>query len=224
MTEKAPLITVTQYLDVISSWCFWAHPAWEELQSRYGGQVAFRWKIALMDASGLPATHAQMDWYYRRSGMMMRSPFMLKSSWHEIGMTEYLAPNAIAEAARDLGVGDDRVRLALARAGLLEGKQTGQWEVAAAVGATASGLDKNILLERARSAEVEQRLRASTAEFHLMQVSQRPTFVIESETGDRAVFAGFARVEPMAATIDAMLDDAAAYAAHGAHFGRPPEA
>ncbi len=149
---------------------------------------------------------------------------MLKSSWHEIGMTEYLAPNAIAEAARDLGVGDDRVRLALARAGLIEGKHTGQWEVAAEVGAAASGLDKAKLLERARSPEIEQRMRETTAEFHQMQVSQRPTFVIESEIGDRAVFSGFAKVEPMAATLDAMLDDAVAYAAHGAHFGTPPEA
>ncbi|MEO5720007.1 MAG: DsbA family protein [Chthoniobacterales bacterium] len=216
-------ITVTQYLDVISSWCFWAHPAWEELQRRYGDRVSFQWKIALMDASGLPTSHAQMDWFYRRSGMMMRSPVRLKSAWHEIGRTEYLEPNAIAEAARDMGVIDDRVRLALARAGLIEGRQTGRWEIAAEVGAAASGLEKAKLLERARSPEIEQRIRQDTAEFQKLQVNQRPTFVIDTEIGDRALFAGFAQAAPIAAALDAMLDDAVAYDAHAAHFGSPPE-
>ena len=170
----------------------------------------------------MPASHAQMDWFYRRSGMMIRSPFMLNSSWHEVGTTEYLAPNAITEAARELGVGDDRVWLALARAGLREGKRTGQWEVAAEVGAEASGLPKATLLERARSKEIEKRIRDSTAEFHKMQVTQRPTFVIDSDIGDRAVFSGFAKVAPMAATLDAMLDDIVGYDAHLAHFGTPP--
>ena len=216
-------ITVTQYLDVVSSWCFWAHPAWEELQTRYRDRVAFQWKIALMDAAGMPTSRAQMDWFYRRSGMMMRSPFQLKSSWHEVGQTEYLAPNAVAEAAREMGLEDDRVRLALARAGLLDGRTTGRWEVAAEVGAKASGFPLEKLLERARSAEIEERIRTSTAEFHALQVSQRPTFVIDSEIGDRAVFSGFAKAAPMAAALDAMLDDAVAYAAYGAHFGSPPE-
>ena len=39
-------IKVTLYLEVISSWCFWALPAWTELQKRYAGSVEFSWKIA----------------------------------------------------------------------------------------------------------------------------------------------------------------------------------
>ena len=42
-------ITVTNYLDVISSWCFWSEPTWAELKERYDGRVEFQWKIALMD-------------------------------------------------------------------------------------------------------------------------------------------------------------------------------
>src|SRR5687768_8965016 len=97
-------LKVTMYLDVISSWCFWAQPAWEELKKRYAGRVAFEWKIALMDASGFPKTIEQAEWFYRRSGMMMRSPFMLKPGWFEPNIQECLAPNLVAEAARDLGV------------------------------------------------------------------------------------------------------------------------
>ncbi|PYJ37900.1 MAG: disulfide bond formation protein DsbA, partial [Verrucomicrobia bacterium] len=72
-------ITVTYYLDVISSWCFFAEPAWAELKKRYEGKVDFRWKIALLDKTGLPTSQEEEEWFYRRSGTIMRSPFMLSS-------------------------------------------------------------------------------------------------------------------------------------------------
>ena len=143
-------IKMTLYLEVISSWCFWGLPAWSELQKRYAGRVDFAWKIALMDSTGLPATREQSEWFYRRSGTLMRSPFMLNAGWFEPGLTEYLAPNLVAEAARDFGVADDRVWGAIAHAALREGQQVGDWEVAAAVGARAGNLDQAKLLERAR--------------------------------------------------------------------------
>jgi len=45
-------LTVTYYLDVISSWCFFTEPAWAELKKRYEGKVEFQWKIALLDKTG----------------------------------------------------------------------------------------------------------------------------------------------------------------------------
>lgn len=213
---------VTNYLDVISSWCFWAVPAWQELQKRYGAQVDFRWKIALMDQAALPPTKEHTEWYYRRSGMLMRSPVMLKADWVEPGAKEYLAPNCTAEAARDLGSEDDRVWLALSKAELLEGKRIARWEVSAEIAAQASGLEAAKLMTRAQAPEVEASVRKSTAEFHALQVTQRPTFVIDTPIGDRAVFSGFAKAAPMAATIEAMLDDLVGYQAHAAHFGEPP--
>jgi predicted DsbA family dithiol-disulfide isomerase len=215
-------ITVTDYLDVVSSWCFWSEPTWAELKKRYEGRVAFQWKIALMDPTGLPTSREQEEWFYRRSGMMMRSPFMLSTSWYDPSLPEWLPPNCVAEAARDFEITDDRVRLALAYAALREGKKVGEWEVAAQIGADAGKIDRKKLLEHAKSPAVETRIRASTAEFHALQVTQRPTFVIDTEIGDRAVFSGVVRLEPLAATLDSMLDDAAAYVTHAAHFGAPP--
>src|SRR5438874_3755623 len=147
-------ITVTYYLDVISSWCFFAEPAWAELKKRYEGKVEFRWKIALLDKTGLPTSREQEEWFYRRSGTIMRSPFMLSSEWFQPGWPEYLAPNCIAEAAKDFGITDDRVRLALAHAGLREGKKFGEWKVAAEIGARAANIDVEKLLGSARSAAV----------------------------------------------------------------------
>jgi len=213
---------VTYYLEVISSWCYWAEPAWAELKQRYSGRVEFDWKLALMDGSGLPVSRNQCEWFYRRSGTIMRSPFMLNSGWFEPGLNEYLAPNLVAEAAKEFGATDDRARLAIAHAGLREGRKVGNWEEAAKVAAAAAGLDAAALLEKARSPAIEARARATTAEFHSLKVNQRPTFVLENRIGDRAVFSGLATAAPLAAAIDAMLDDAAAYAAHAAHFGPPP--
>jgi len=215
-------ITVTDYLDVVSSWCFWSEPTWAELKKRYEGRVTFQWKIALMDPSGLPVSREQEQWFYRRSGMMMRSPFMLNTEWYDPSLAEWLAPNCVAEAAKDFGITDDRVRLALAHAALREGKEIGDWNVAADTGAEAGRIDTGKLLALAKSAEIEQRVRTSTAEFHALQVTQRPAFVIDTDIGDRAVFSGVIKLEPLTATIDSMLDDAAVYAAHKAHFGDPP--
>jgi predicted DsbA family dithiol-disulfide isomerase len=215
-------ITVTDYLDVISSWCFWSEPTWAKLKERYDGRVEFQWKIALMDPGGLPTSREQEQWFYRRSGMMMRSPFMLNTDWYDPSRPEWLAPNCVAEAARDFGLIGDRIRLALSEAALREGKKVSDWEVAAEIGASAGKIDNKQLLERARSPEIEKRIRASTAEFHTLQVTQRPTFVIDTEIGDRAVFSGVVKLEPLTATLDSMLDDVTAYAAHKAHFGEPP--
>ena len=88
--------------------------------------------------------------------------------------------------------------------------------------AKAAGLVASALLQKAQSAEIEKRVRKTTAEFHSFQVTQRPAFVIENNIGDRAIFSGLVQVAPLACAIDALLHDAAAYASHAAHFGTPP--
>jgi predicted DsbA family dithiol-disulfide isomerase len=216
-------VKVTYYLEVISSWCYWAEPTWTELRRRFAGRpVEFDWKIALMDETGLPKSRAQLEWFYRRSGTIMRSPFMLNSGWFEPELKEYLAPNLIAEAARDLGAKDDRVRLALAHAGLREGQKVGDWKTSAGVAAHAAGLDPKTLLDRAQAEDIRERAQMTTKEFYSLHASQRPAFLMESNIGDRAVFSGLVQIEPFVATVDAMLCDAAAYASHATHFGPPP--
>ncbi len=213
---------LTYYLEVTSSWCHWAEPAWAELRTRFAGRAEFIWKVALMGASGFPVSRAQCDWFYRRSGTNVRSPYMLNSGWFVAGTNEYLAPNFVAEAAKDFGIADDRARLAIAQAGLREGRQIAQWEVSSEAAAAACGLDAATLLARAKAPEIEARARASTAEFHALCVTQRPTFLLENAIGDRAVFSGLAMAAPVAAAVEAMLADADAIAAYTAHHGTPP--
>lgn len=225
MHHPSPSVTVTYFLEILSSWCHWAEPAWIELKHRYAGRpVAFTWKIALMRPQDFPVSREQCDWFYRRSGTIMRSDTMLHSGWWEADLAgDYTAPNLVAEAARTLvPPGDERVRLALAQAALIEGARIGRLETAVAVAARAAKIPAKKLRAAAESEAVRERVELSTAEFHAHRIDQRPAFLLADGIGDKAVFSGLVRVEPLAAAIDAMLADSAAYASHAAHFGPPP--
>jgi predicted DsbA family dithiol-disulfide isomerase len=216
---------VTYYLEVLSSWCAWVEPTWAELKNRYAARgVSFEWKIALMTPGDFPVSRDQCDWFYQRSGgTVMRSPFKLNSGWFEADRKGlYHAPNLVAEAGKDFGFVGDELRLALAHAAVREGRQLGDLAEAVAVAAKATKLNPKKLRAAAESPAVKARVEASTAEFHAHQISQRPAFILGDAIGDKAVFSGLVSLGPLAATIDAMLADTAAYAAHAAHFGKPP--
>ena len=216
---------VTYYLEVLSSWCHWVEPVWAELKSKYAGRAQFEWRIALMREEDFPVSRSQCDWFYRRSGgTVMHSPVMLNSGWFEEGRRgSYANPNLVAEAARDFGFSDDTVRLAIARAGVVDGRKVGDMAEAVAAASKASGIAAKKLRARAESAAVRARVKASTAEFLAHRITQRPAFILEDSIGDKAVFSGLVRIEPLAATIGAMLSDTAAYASHAVHHGSPPK-
>jgi predicted DsbA family dithiol-disulfide isomerase len=216
---------VTYYLEVLSSWCHWVEPAWAELKKRYEGRARFEWRIALMQKGDFPVSKSQCEWFYRRSGgTVMRSPVMLNSGWYEASRKgSYDNPSLVAEAGRDFGVEDDTIRLALARAAVIDGRKVGDMALAAEVASKASGIPAKRLRAAAESAAVRARAEASTADFLGHRITQRPAFVLEDAIGDKAVFSGIVAIEPLAATIDAMLADTAAYAAHRAHHGEPPK-
>jgi predicted DsbA family dithiol-disulfide isomerase len=216
---------VTYYLEVTSSWCFWCEPMWAELKRRYEGRAEFQWKIARMQDSDWPTSREQCEWFFRRSGTVMRSPFMLNSAWFEpVKPGTYPAASYVAEAAKDFGFTGDEIRLVLSQASECEGQKVGRIDVAVAVAAKAGGrkLNARKLRAAAESPAVAARIAASTKEFFDHQITQRPAFVLEDEIGDKAVFSGLVRIEPLAAAIDAMLTDVAAYASFKAHFGGPP--
>jgi len=216
---------ITYYLEVLSSWCNAAEPAWAELKSRYGDRVDFQWRIALMGPGDFPGSREQCDWFYRRIGTITRSPVKLNLGWFEPERKGlYLAYNLVAEAGRDFGLTDDRLRLALAKAGHGEGRKVADMAEAVAVAEKAFGLDAAKLRAKAESSEVLGRVEASTAEFNAMKVGQRPTFVIEDSIGDKATISGLISAHPLIATIDAMFSDEAAYVSYAAQHGKPPSA
>ena len=127
------------------------------LKQRYAGRVEFDWKIALMRKEDYPASREQCDWFYRRSGMLMKSPFMLHSGWLE-PWREGLFPAAsyVAEAGKDFGITGDELRLALAHAADREGLKVASMGPAIEVAVKATKLDGRQLQARAESPEVER--------------------------------------------------------------------
>jgi len=217
---------ITYYLEVLSSWCTWVEPTWDALKARYAGRAEFEWRIASMNAADYPVSREQCDWFYRRSGgTVLHSPFMLNSGWFEKKRKGlYPAPNLVAEAGRDFGFNGDEIRRAIAYAGLREGRKVGDIAIAVEVAAKAGGISAKKLRAAAESAEVKARVDASTNEFFAHQINQRPAFIITDAIGDKAVFSGLVKIEPLAATIDAMLSDTAAYTSHLIHQGPVPKA
>ncbi len=61
-------VTVTYYLEILSSWCHWVEPVWARLKAQYAGRAEFEWRIALMRAEDFPVSRSQCEWFYRRSG------------------------------------------------------------------------------------------------------------------------------------------------------------
>src|SRR5215469_10943401 len=163
-------IKITYYLDLTSSWCYWVEPAWAELKKRYANApVQFEWQVALLDESSMSKSREQADWYYRRSGTIVRSPVMLHSGWLDPYQPEFLAINCVAEASKDFGVKDDLVRLALMEAAMRQGLKVADWNVCIQVAAKAATLDQDVLLAKAKSSEIETRVRSSTAAFHALK-------------------------------------------------------
>ena len=56
-----------------------------------------------MPAEAYPTSKEQAEWFYRRSGTIVKSPFMLNAGWFEAGRKIYDVPNLVAEAAKDFG-------------------------------------------------------------------------------------------------------------------------
>ncbi len=217
-------VTVTYFIEVLSSWCHWAEPAWVELRQRYAGRVDFRWRVALMRPEDFPVSTEQCDWFYRRSGTHVSSPYMLNSGWFEAERQgHYEAPNWVAEAGREfLGEEDERIRVALSVAAMRDGRRIGDLETAVAIAAEATGVEADALRNAAGSAAVKARVAASTQAFFDHQLTQRPAFLIESTIGDKAVFTGLWVANPLVAAIDAMLEDVARYQSFATHHGEAP--
>ena len=212
------MLTLIYYLDVLSSWCFYAEPNLRRLLDVLGERVRYEWRIALVENPAGGYSHRQYDWFYRRSGSI--SGVQLNSGWVSGKYDSSIVPNAAAEAARELGFSDDRVRLALSRAALVDGKPILDPAVSAEIVSHATGVASDKIRELIDDHHIRQRIADSGEEFKRLDVDQRPAFVLSSDIGDKVVFSGVWAYEPLHATATAMLGESAKYAAF-AHDNPP---
>jgi predicted DsbA family dithiol-disulfide isomerase len=212
---------IVYYTDVLSSWCTFAEEPLAKVRARFGSDLDYEWRVALLrDGAPLGYDQEMLGWYYKRSNSM--SGVLLNVTWLESKADATRWPNVAAEAARSLGKTDDTVRLALAKAGMIDGQHVQHRDVTERIAAAASGLDAAQLHKAIDDPAVAERIRVTTAEFRALPCTVVPTFLITNEIGDVNMLSGTFRYEPLAACVEQMIADAKAYAKYTA--ANPPPA
>jgi predicted DsbA family dithiol-disulfide isomerase len=189
------IVKLTYYLDVQSSWCLVSQPALERLRREAGDRLDYDWRIAILYEKGpMGYSRETCDWYYRRTASITGTK--LNADWHESSDETTVNANLAAEAARGLGVKDDRVRLAIARAAMIEGEPVATREACIDIAARAGGLDQAALGRAMDDPATMARIDASSREFDALGAKMRPTWVFSNDIDDFVVLSGLYGYEP----------------------------
>ena len=213
---------LTYYVDVLSSWCFVAEPALAAVREKYADRLAYEWRIAFLFNGGPMGYSPQLSaWQYRRNKSV--SGMTLNPAWRESANDTTWWANLATEAARGLGVTDDRVRLAISRAAMADGEHVGRRDVAVDVAVRAGGLDRAELereMDRPRTAE---RMWTSTNDYRGMRLDVLPVFLLRDSIGDTAVLSGLFQTATLLRCADEMIAAVDGYASYGAANPEPVE-
>jgi predicted DsbA family dithiol-disulfide isomerase len=214
-------VNLTYYYDVCSMWCALGDEVLAAITKRYGSRVLIERKIALInDGKPMDAGLEQEKWYYDRCEVATGHRF--NHNWIEKPGQTTWTPNAVIQAAENFGHGD-AVREMLKTEGLLEGKPILRREVAIELAAKATGISESELASAVDDEKTLNTIKASTAEFNLLRVNQRPTFLLRSAIEDTALLSGIYRPEPVFAAIEAMISDEDAYERFRASYPSIPQ-
>ena len=197
-------LRLTYNLDVLSSWCFAAEGALAALRERFSARIAYDWRIAFLFNGGpLGYSPALAAWQYRR--LQAVTGVTLNVAWRESAADTTWWANLATEAARGLGVTDDSVRLAMARAAMVDGELVSRREVAAAVAARAGGLSVEEVereMDRPRTAE---RMWNSTNKLRGMRLAVQPVFVMRNRIDDMAILSGLVKPATLLSCAEEMI-------------------
>ena len=200
---------LTYFFDVCSMWCALGDEVLAEIEKRYGDRLPITRKIALInDGAPMAAGLDQERWYYERCELVTGRRF--DHRWIESWGQSTVLPNALIHAAGKLGRGYE-VHEALKAAGMMRGEPILRRDVSVPLAVAAGGVERARLEKILDDPSTTQEMAATTAEFNLLGVSQRPAFVLKSAIEDTAIFSGIYRLEPILAAAEAMIADEDAY-------------
>lgn len=208
------------YLDVLSSWAFAAEGPLARLRQTLGDQLDYEWRLAYLFGGG-PMGYgvALSDWYYARNKTITGVTF--NGAWRESADDTTWWADLAAQAARDLGFTDDKVRLALSRAAMIDGKHLGRRDVAIEVAVQSTGLPAKDIERAMDDPATADHLRETTEQFGKLGVAMQPAFVMRSDIADMAVLSGLVRYETLWSCADEMLDASRKYAEYGERHPQP---
>jgi predicted DsbA family dithiol-disulfide isomerase len=158
-------------------------------------------------------------WQYRRLESV--TGVRLNPAWRESANDTTWWANLATEAARGLGVSDDRVRLALSRAAMVDGRHVGRRDEAVAVAVSSSGLNHTDLEREMDHPRTAERLWTAMMEYKSLPVGVLPTFVFRNDIGDTAILSGLVTVDSLKSCATEMLAAAEIYAKYNAANMQP---
>jgi predicted DsbA family dithiol-disulfide isomerase len=215
-------LKLTFYVDVLSSWSFVAEQALDRLRAELGARLEVEWRIAfLFDGGPMGYSLEKNAWYYRRNRSV--TGVTLNTVWRESMADTTWHANLAAQAARSLGIEDDRVRRALSRAAMVDGKHVGRRDVAVAIAASAAGVSVAELEKAMDDPRTAARMHETTAEFKALKLAVQPVFIFRNEIGDTAILSGLYTYETLAACAREMLAAADGYASFIAKNPEPKQ-
>ncbi len=212
-------VRIDYYLDTMSSWCLIAEQAIDQLRAEFGADIELEWKIVqLNEGAPFEASAEKFAWFYGRTKAV--TGVQLNPAWHTSMLDSSVFPNLAAEAARSMGVVDDRVRRALSKAAMNDGEHVPNKEVTLEIAAHAGGLDKEKLREMMDAHETLAKIMTNTIELRKLPVEVIPAFIISNHIGDIAILSGFHQYETLAAVVRESLHASVRY---GEFMSREPE-
>jgi len=202
-------VQLIYFVDVLSSWCLIAEEALDRVRREFVDRIEYDWRIAAL-RDPLDYTREMLEFYYQRTHALTGTK--LNSVWLEGRADGSKWADLAAEAARSLGVVDDRVRLALARGAMIEGRHMARRDVCVETAARAGGLNATELERTMDDPKTAARIKASSEAFASYNVPVRPTFVVRNSISDAYVLSGCWRYDLLAQAIRDALNDSDVYA------------
>lgn len=212
-------VDILYYFDTLSSWCLVADTlAIEPLRKKYGERVRVEWRVAqLFEGGPLPYPVKNYGWYYDRLERI--TGVKLNPAWRRSDLDSTSHANLAVEACRALGVGDDRVRMGIARAAMQDGKPMGERDAVIAEAAALAEIDAEEIDRAMRSPVVAERIYRSSQSFAKLGAAVRPAFDVRNAFSDRAILSGVWTF----ASLDAIVSEFLQTAQTTADLGPEPQ-
>ena len=210
---------ITAFVDVLSHWCLAAQPALDALRATLADDV--RLDVVLAPVAGeasMGFTNAQESWFYTRGTLAYGTE--LDASWCEGPETTTWHANAAVAAGVSFGSNPIVLGRRFSRAAMVDGLLLARESEAVRAVAKFTGVDEAELLDTMCSDAVVQALHDGNARLKRIGCSERPSWELVNDNGDRAVLQGVWQAEAILPLVRALLDDERAYKRAGA----PPAA
>ena len=195
------------FIEVLSHWCLAAMPA-----ARVLADLTPNFEIVYApskDGGPVGYTNEQMRWFYRRGAMAYGRE--LRADWCEGPQTGTWFANAVGYVGAQATGEPIRVAHAVMSAALEQGLRLGRADECFAFMGRYLGQPASEISRRVNDPSVKQALDEGNRRMAALGLDEKPSFVIESDIGDRVVLKGLWQKELVAAAGLAVLHDERAY-------------